>query len=95
MMRRRPSTLLPILCPMLLWVGTARAATVVLDGFEETNYAVSTNIAGESLTIASHTEHTEGLRSLQLTYSYVAGAQYTKDARITRTFAAPVDLSAM
>ena len=95
MTRRRLSTLLPILCLVLLWAGAAPATTVLLDGFEDTDYAVSTNISGESIALASHIEHTEGQRSLQLIYNFVAGAQYTKDARITRTFAAPVDLSAM
>ena len=95
MTRRRLSTLLPILCLVLLWAGAAPATTVLLDGFEDTDYAVSTNISGESIALASHIEHTEGQRSLQLIYNFVAGAQYTKDARITRTFAAPVDLSGM
>lgn len=96
-MMRRPSRpiLLPILFLMVLWAGAVRAATVVLDDFEDTNYAVSTNTSGESIALASHIEHTEGSRSLQLIYNFVAGAQYTKDARITRTFAEPVDLSGM
>ena len=55
-MMRRPSRpiLLPILCLMVLWAGAVRAATVVLDDFEDTNYAVSTNTSGESIALASH-----------------------------------------
>ncbi len=71
----------------------ASATDVLIDGFEDTNYGVYTSVAGESVALASNASHTQGASSLQVTYNYVAGGQWTKTMSVQKTLSPPVDLS--
>jgi hypothetical protein len=72
----------------------APAATILLDGCEDTNYVTATN-TGESLVLASSTDKSQGSYSLGVTYNYTAEGAWYKNATIKTTFAAPVDMSQM
>ncbi len=67
------------------------AAVTVADSYEDTAYTVTPG-SGESIVLANSSLHTEGASSLQATYNFQTGGQWTKDARIAKTLAAPLDI---
>jgi hypothetical protein len=86
--------LLLLTLSLCLVSGFAGAAETLLDGCEDTSYT-TVAASGESITLATSTTASEGTYSLEVTYDYLAGAAWTKNSQVTKTFATPVDLSDM
>ena len=78
---------------LVLSAGVAGAATTLLDGAEDTVYT-STVGTGESVSFAN-VPGSEGTNALEITYNYTTEAAWFKNGVVTKTFATPVDLTAM
>ena len=91
----RPVACLMLVFAVLLHAPAAVAQPLILDTFDDLSYTTSVALAGEAVSLYSSSEHSEGASSLLVDYDYLPGGVYTKDARITRTFPAPVDLSGL
>ena len=81
-----------------LFAFTANADYTMLDRFEDTDYIVSEDVTDpttESLIITNSSDSTDGGKSLEVTYSYIAEAIWEKNASIEKEFDELVDMSDM
>ena len=85
---------LSVVFAVCLVASYAGAAENLLDGCEDIVYATACG-SSDSIALANSTTASEGSNSLDVTYGYIDEPAWYKNAVITKTFATPVDLSAM
>jgi hypothetical protein len=87
-------TLFSAMCAaLILTAGVAGAATTIIDSAEDTVYTSSV-AAAESVALAS-VPGSEGTNALQISYTHTAEAAWFKNGTVTKTYATPIDISAM
>lgn len=85
---------------MLLVAPVAFGAVVIMDDFENTDYAVAIGTLGvtglvDNIQLSNSTDKTQGNNSLKVVFQYDNQEAWYKNSSIAKTLATPVDLTAM
>ena len=83
-----------LVCIIFSIASLSFSAETLMDGLEDTAYTPTT-ATGESLTFASSSDKTEGAKSLEVTYNFVAADAWYNSANFEKTLSSPLDISSM